>query len=201
MGQLKAILFDIGNVILYFDNHRVSQRLAKLTGKNEPGLFKLIFDLYAEKELDLGKTSPQDYFKEISRKTGLELGEETLKNIFSDVFTENVKMANLIHFLKGRLPLIGISNTNESHFEFIQEHFPILNRLERIITSYEIGVKKPDPGIYFAALACVKARAQECLFIDDQQKNIIPAQFLGFQTHLYQSHEGFLQKLSMLHIL
>jgi len=201
MKTIKSILFDIGNVILFFDNHRVSKTIAEITKQSEDKIFKFIFGLYAETEIDLGKTSSEEFLQRVKSKLNLKIDLENLKFIFSDIFTENKKMTSLIKTLKGKVPLLGITNTNESHFEFIKKNFPILKLLDRIIPSYEIGVKKPSAGIYFEALKYVKARPEECLFIDDQEKNIIPAYQLGFKTHLYRTHENLVNLLYRLEIL
>ncbi|MBI1870369.1 MAG: HAD family phosphatase [Chlamydiae bacterium] len=201
MKTIKAILFDIGNVILFFDNHRVSRQLSEKTGKTESKLFKLVFDLYTELELDLGKTPPEKFLGLIQKEMDLKLDIAELKFIFSNIFQENERVSNLIKLLKWKISILAVSNTNESHFEFIRGNFPILHWIDRIIPSCEMGVKKPHPGIYFEALKYARAKPEECIFIDDQEKNIIPAHLLGFKTHLYKSYEGLVEFLSKLKII
>jgi len=201
MKNIKAIFFDIGNVILYFDNHRVSRGLAEISLQSEARIFGEVFDLYAEMELDLGKTPIPEFLLQIQKKLNLKADLQILKIVFSDIFTENIPVSSLIRHLKGKIPIIGITNTNESHFEYIQEHFPVLSILNAVIASYNIGIKKPDPGIYHEALKFAKALPQECLFIDDQEKNIIPAKLLGFQTLHYQSYENLVRCLDLMGIL
>ncbi len=201
--KIKAIIFDIGNVILFFNNHLVSKRLQALTHLSEEKLFKTVFGFYMEKELDLGKFPADDFLKLVRSKLKLKTSIPQMHTLFSDIFKENVLISSLIRQLKGKIPLIAISNTNESHFEFIRKHFPILHLLDHIIASCEVGVKKPHSGIYFQGLKHVSAQPQDCLFIDDQEKNITPARMLGFQTHLYhvQQHESFLSQLYQMGIL
>jgi putative hydrolase of the HAD superfamily len=201
MKPVKSILFDIGNVILFFDNHRVSEKIAEITNQSEDKIFKVVFGLYAETEIDLGKISSKEFLERVKSKLHLKIDLENLKFIFSDIFMENKKMTSLIKMLKGKVPLLGITNTNESHFKFIKKNFPILDLLDHIIPSYEIGVKKPSAGIYFEALKYVRARPEECLFIDDQEKNIIPASLLGFKTHRYRTYEDLVHLLHRLGIL
>lgn len=201
MKPIQVILFDIGNVILFFDNHRVSEKLKEITGQSEDKLFKFIFGLYIQKEIDLGTTSSKEFLQIVKSKLGLKMSLEELKFIFSNIFTENKKISYLIQNLKGKIPLLAITNTNESHFEFIRKNFPVINLLDRVISSHEIGVKKPDPGIYFEALKYAKTKPQNCLFIDDQEKNIIPAHLLGFRTHRYQKYDDLTRLLHQFEIL
>ena len=195
-GLLRCIVFDVGNVILYFNNHLVSQRLAQITGRPESQLFKYIFGLYNDMELDLGKTPTQQFLKTVKDELRLDMDLAHLGILFSDIFAENVLVSEFIRKLKWKLPLIALSNTNESHFEFIKHRFSILQLLDHCVLSYVSGLKKPHPGIYFEALKWSGTRAENCLFIDDQEKNTTPARKLGFQTHLYRSFENLSQAIS-----
>lgn len=198
MSEIKAILFDIGNVILFFDNHRVSRRLAPLSGRQEPEVFREVFGLYVENEFDLGRIATHDYFSLIRERLGLELPDSELRIIFSDIFTENAAMSSLLNRLKGRYPLIAVTNTNESHLQYILDRYPVLHFFDHLIASCRLGFKKPHPMIYYHALFLTRTQPGECLFIDDQEKNVVPAQILGFRTHLYRSYEGLLRELAQI---
>jgi hypothetical protein len=73
---IQVILFDIGNVILFFDNHRVSKKINEITGESEEKLFKFIFGLYAEKEIDLGKIPANEFLQIVKKKFNLKLNLE-----------------------------------------------------------------------------------------------------------------------------
>src|SRR5262245_39333322 len=136
MKSIQVILFDIGNVILFFNNHRVSKKIKEITGQSEDNLFKTIFGLYIEKEIDVGKTPVKEFLQLVKKKLNLKLSLEKLEYIFSDIFTENKNISHLIQNLKGKIPLLAITNTNESHLKFIRRKFPILHLLDRVIASY-----------------------------------------------------------------
>lgn len=201
MKHIKCLLLDIGNVVLLFDNHKVSRRLAQITGQDEVKIFRFVFSLYIDMELDTGKTLTHTFLNLIKRKLSLKLDLPSLKYIFDDIFTENEKVCSLLRLLKGKIPLIGITNTNESHFDFIVDQYDILNLFDYIITSFELGIKKPDTGIYVEALKHAKALPQECFFTDDQEKNIVPASLLGFNTHCFRNYEELARELEKLKIL
>ena len=199
--MIKAILFYIGNVILFFDNHQISRRLSQITGRPEPELFKTVFDLYLEKGLDIGATPTLEFLEILRDQLEISIDLITLKTIFSDIFTENIRMFYLIRMLKGKIPILAVSNTNESHYEFIEKKFPILKLMDQVVLSYKIRMKKPDPGIYHKAVSYINTSFKECLFIDDQEKNLLPAQKLGMNTHLYRDFTLLIQKLFKLKVL
>ena len=55
--------------------------------------------------------------------------------------------------------------------------------------SGDVGIRKPDAGIYNVLLRSVGKPAQDCIFVDDRVKNLDAAQMLGFQTVLFGTWE------------
>ena len=51
-----------------------------------------------------------------------------------------------------------------------------------IVCSYSVGVNKPHPGIYKEALRRLNLSGKECIFIDDTEERLRPAQELGMVT-------------------
>ncbi len=53
---------------------------------------------------------------------------------------------------------------------------------DAVTISGEVGLRKPESGIYERFLRDAHARADECVFIDDRGKNLAAARRLGFKT-------------------
>jgi putative hydrolase of the HAD superfamily len=68
-------------------------------------------------------------------------------------------------------------------------HLRKIHGIDRVCThaiiSGDVGIRKPDPRIFKLFLARVKAKPEECIFIDDITGNIDAASKLGFHTILY----------------
>jgi FMN phosphatase YigB (HAD superfamily) len=73
---------------------------------------------------------------------------------------------------------------------------PIVDQLEleqeadAIVLSFEVGVAKPDPGIYRTALDAVGARAEEVVFVDDQVAYCRGAEALGIRAFVIQREDA-----------
>ena len=67
---------------------------------------------------------------------------------------------------------------------------PIVDQLglgreaDAIVLSFEVGVAKPDPGIYRVALDALDARPEEAVFVDDQAGYCDGAEALGIGSFL-----------------
>ena len=55
---------------------------------------------------------------------------------------------------------------------------------DAIVLSFEVGVAKPDAGIYRAALDALGARPEEAVFVDDQAAYCKGAETLGIRSFL-----------------
>jgi putative hydrolase of the HAD superfamily len=53
-----------------------------------------------------------------------------------------------------------------------------------------VGVAKPDPGIYRAALSAVGARPEEAVFVDDQAWYCEGAEALGIRSFLIRRDDA-----------
>ena len=61
---------------------------------------------------------------------------------------------------------------------------------DAIVLSFEVGVAKPDPGIYRAALSAVGARPEEAVFVDDQSWYCEGAEALGIRSFLIRRDDA-----------
>ena len=68
------------------------------------------------------------------------------------------------------------------------------------ILSYEVGYMKPHPEIYIEALKKARARAEECVFLDDLPENIEGAQRLGMNSILYGPQIDLEVKLKQMNV-
>lgn len=55
---------------------------------------------------------------------------------------------------------------------------------DSVILSDEVGLSKPDPEIYQLLLNKLGLEPEECIFVDDKPRNLIPASSLGMITIL-----------------
>jgi len=65
---------------------------------------------------------------------------------------------------------------------------PLGSYLEKCYTSYEVGIMKPDAGIFLHMLSDAVIRPEETLFLDDSPANIQAAQQQGIQTLLVEKN-------------
>ena len=187
--MIKLFVFDLGNVILPFENLQISTKLfeySKIQDRFTPAdLFKYLFDY--EKGLvnpyEEGLMTSPEFFAKLQKRYKLELEFEEFKDIWNLIFEEDSEVNEVIHHLKkSGYPVFLLSNTNDLHFSYITERYPIVHSLDEWILSYEIGTKKPKQKIFDAIFEKTNISRNETLFIDDIKANVEAASGLGLQT-------------------
>ena len=172
--MIKLFVFDLGNVILPFEHHQIAVKLHEaslIKDRFTPDdIFRYLFDhekgfVNAYEE---GLISSRDFFKKLKEKYKLELEPEDFKEIWNDIFEEDAGVSEIILYLKERgYPIFLLSNTNELHFSYVMERYPIIHHFDEWILSFEVGAKKPQEKIYDVIFERRSLERHEVLYIDD----------------------------------
>jgi len=76
------------------------------------------------------------------------------------------------------------------------ELFPDL--FDAVVISSEVGMRKPEPRIFFHAAELLGLAPQECVFIDDIEANITAAEQIGFTGVLHNAAEHTAERVAEL---
>jgi putative hydrolase of the HAD superfamily len=76
-----------------------------------------------------------------------------------------------------------VSNCDHSTRPIVDE-LGLGQEADAVVLSFEVGVAKPDPGIYRAALDALAARPEEAVFVDDQAAYCEGAEAIGIRSFL-----------------
>lgn len=194
--NIKAIIFDLGGVVLDLDRGRCIENFHSL-GVN--GIESFLNDYLPAGfllQLEKGKISPEEFRNEIRKFTPKNLTDKQIDEAFCSFLVDiPVERLQLLLELRKRFKLYLLSNTNVIHMDFCKKNFfqwngyQLKDFFDKCYFSYEMGLAKPDPRIFTTLLEDAKLQPQECLFLDDGIKNIEEASKLGIQTHLVKEGE------------
>jgi putative hydrolase of the HAD superfamily len=188
--QLRAMLFDAGD-ILY---HRPDRGIKLKTFLSKLQLNPEKVSVFEKKALDdrafCGQIS-QDEYREaalrlygVSRLENIQMGKRILEEEENDVqFYEDV--CETLHTLKEKDFLLGVitDTTQPLHVKldwFEKAGFGSV--WDSIISSRDLGIRKPDPAIYQAALRQLGIAASEAAFIGHKTFELDGAKAIGMKT-------------------
>lgn len=181
MNKITTIIFDFGDVL-------VQDLVNVFEHKHHyPSLPKKLKQRY-DKILHLaetGKISTGKYLKATSDILAPKLSPIQIENYF--LSAKSLPPIKLLSELKKKYRLAILSNNQKTWpKKFIAKSH--LKQLKNIpfFNSAKIGLRKPRKDIYLFALNKLRAKPQECIFIDDKPENTKPAKALGIKTVLYR---------------
>lgn len=201
--RIKALVFDYGGVLMDWSP---TYLYLKLLGNDRSAVdhFLSEVDFFTwNLEQDRGRSFQEGIALLISQFPHY----RDLIRAYDERYLETVKGSNpavvdLLQTLKeDGYPLFGLSNWPAEKFALVRQQYPFFDWFDDMVLSGEVHLVKPDPAIFECLLERAGYPAQECLFIDDNEINILAAQKINFQTILFRSPEQLEADLHQLGIL
>ncbi len=183
----KAILFDLGRVLVDFDFKRGYQALEGLCPYAAAEIPARLSGTGLVQRFETGLIEPRDFVAEMSTALELRIDYEQFCGIWSSIFTETLVPEEMLVGLAARYRLVLLSNTNAIHFEGLRVSHPMLRHFHDLVLSYEVKAMKPQPEIFQAAIARAGCRAEECFYTDDISEFIAAARKQGIDAVQFQS--------------
>ena len=190
--SIKAVAFDYGGVIAFFQDNQAIQDLANLAGIDASLMRKIYWD--NRSIYDEGLVDGYNFFKNILADVGVFADQDLLeKLVITDIESwahVNPKSEELVRELKGRGVKIGmLSNIVPDFLNRIKERLPVFALMDCAVFSCDAGMVKPDKKIYQLLLSRLGCQADELVFFDDLDANVKAALDLGIHAFLWKSPE------------
>jgi HAD superfamily hydrolase (TIGR01509 family) len=184
--MIRSVISDLGQVILFFDNQIFFRKLAEFCSFPAAEIARRVqWHKDLVRSFDTGEIGPEDFYREVIQRFDANVDQKTFFTIYSDIFSLNTPVLDVLADLKGGYRLVLLSNTDIERFGFVRKSFPEIFIFDEYVLSFEVGYMKPHPQIYTEALKKARVQAEECVFIDDMEENIQGAKKAGMDTVLY----------------
>ena len=207
MHQTHNLLFDLGKVLLDFDNNNAATYFTSLgisdfAERHQRLAAKNIFN-----DFETGAITRESFLNIINKEVEGKIPmQEILKAWNSILIGFRVPSMQHLNNLKSRYQLYLLSNTNPIHLEAIQEMAiaelngqQLENYFIKAFYSHLTGYRKPSSEIYEKVLTDTGIIAEETIFVDDLPENIAAAARLGFKTRLLLPEER-IENIDFTHI-
>jgi HAD superfamily hydrolase (TIGR01509 family) len=184
----KAIVFDLGKVLLDFDYSIAARKLAARGNMTTEEIKRFIDHSPLLFRYETGLVTKEQFYDEISAATGFRGGFDEFVECFSGIFAPIEPMIQLHASLRERgFPTYIFSNTNELAVNYIRRAFPFFSKFDGYILSYEQGSMKPDAKIYQAVEKQSGHSKEAILYLDDRPENVTAGAARGWKVILQES--------------
>jgi epoxide hydrolase-like predicted phosphatase len=195
-NHIKAIIWDMGGVLLRTEDPEPRAALAARLGTSLEELYRFVFTSPSARQAELGLITAQDHWKKVCEHYGLPEGDlEGFQEEFWGGDRVDVSLVDSIRSLRNHYRTGLLSNAWSDARHLAGEFFHFLDAFDVCIFSAEVGVSKPAPEIYLLALKQLDVLAQQAIFIDDMPDNVKGAKEVGIQAIQFISHAQIMNDL------
>lgn len=187
--EIKAVIFDLGRVVLDFDHTVAAQKIFQHSDKTPQEIFNLFFESNLTMLFEQGKIPANRFFLEVKEMIGLNLDYDSFLPIWNEIFCltpKNQEVYQLAKSLSRKYKTVLLTNINILHFNYVKENFPIFDAFHYVVPSFETGFIKPAPEIYHKTLEIVGVQPDEAFYTDDRIELIEKAKGLGIRAFLFR---------------
>lgn len=189
--KLRAIIFDIGRVLIRIDVQRAMDGLAAGLSLSPEEIWTAIENDPRWPDWQEGRMSPRDWHLHVSRRLGSTLSFEQFTEIWNRVLDpQPLQDLSLFETLSKTYRLALLSNTDPIHVAHMEAHHDFFRFFPVRVYSCAVGASKPSPIVYLEALRGSKVQATEAVYIDDIGAYVEAARSLGMAGIHYQSAQS-----------
>ncbi len=176
----RTLIFDLSEVLiagLIGIEQPIAARLHR-----EPRAILRVFERQGLQELCCGRMSEDDYFAGIVRRQRWDISVTALKRTIRRNFRRRVPgMVPLLRRLARHHELVLLSDHAAEWAAYIHRIHPWLGLLQPRFFSFALGQTKKKPSTFQKVLAALGRKSDDCLLIDDSERNLRAAASVGLR--------------------
>ena len=185
---IKAVIFDLGGVLLRTVDQTPRQRLAERLGVSLYALYDQVFSSESARQATLGKISAQQHWEQVGAH--FHLPSQELPSVIQQFWDGDRLDSSLVAFIHSLRPprlTALLSNAWDNLRGLVENDWHIANAFDDLVISAEVGLAKPDYRIYQLTLDRLGVQASQALFVDDFSENIDGARWMGLRAIQFRS--------------
>ena len=186
---LKILFFDVGGILLTngwgHESRKEASEKFGLDYEEVNALHNFIFNVY-----EIGSITLDEYLDTVVFNHPRDFTREDVKEF---IFRQSKELPDTLKWLKEwkkdcGFRIISINNEGKELNDYRVKKFKLHDFFDAFVSSCEVGMRKPDPGIFKLAMGVAQALPQQCVYFDDRIMFVNAAQKLGIRAF---QHTGF----------
>ena len=190
--RCRILIFDLGDVLFSW---------SPVTSTSiSPKLLKQFLSSTVWQEYECGRLSEDECYRLVGEKFSLDPGE--VGRAIHDARESLQPDDTFIRFIRelqieahGALRIFAMSNISAPDYVVARGKPTDWSIFERVFTSADAGMRKPDLCFYKFVLDEIKAEPSSVVFVDDRSENVLAARSLGINGIVFDDVERVRQAL------
>jgi putative hydrolase of the HAD superfamily len=190
-SDLKILFFDVGGILLTNGwGHESRHEAAKKFGldyEEVNALHNFIFNVY-----EIGSITLDEYLDTVIFNRPRGFVREDFKEF---IYAQSVELPDMLQWLKEwkkdcGFRIISINNEGKELNDYRVQKFKLHDCFDAFISSCEVKIRKPDPGIWQLAMGIAQASPSQCVYFDDRIMFVRTAEKLGIRSFQHVDFES-----------
>jgi putative hydrolase of the HAD superfamily len=192
--MIKAVLFDYDGVLTL--DKSGSYSICKYISKNADIDYELFSTEYKKYNDDLiiGKVTHEQIWSQLCKNINKNISIKYLFDSYKNT-PINQKMIELVRKVKKNNKTGLITDNKKDRIDAAKIDFKLEQLFDVITVSAEIGSQKNTELIFNKTINQLGVKPDECIFIDNQESNLIVPKKMGIKTIFYDHKENNIKRL------
>ena len=190
--KIKILFSDIGGVLLTngwgHESRMDAAKTFNIDYEEMNILHNFIFNVY-----EIGRITLDDYLDTVVFNKKRDFTREEFKDF---MFAQSQLLSDTLEwFIDWKrnheyVKVISMNNEPRELNQYRIQQFKLHDFFDAFVSSCEVGMRKPDPGIYQLGLGIAQAKPEECIYFDDRYMLVEAAKKTGIQAFHHTSLEN-----------
>jgi 2-haloacid dehalogenase len=190
MPTTPTIIFDLGGVLLEWNPRYLYRKLF-----DDEAAMETFLATVCTPDWNVRQDAGRPFAEAVAELVERHPEQEAMIRAYHERWEEMVP-----HAIEGTVEILAgvraagyrvaaLSNWSAETYPLMRQRFDFLGWFDRIVLSGDERCIKPDPQIYRILLDRLAQPAQECVFIDDSEKNVVAAREMSIRAIHFHSPE------------
>lgn len=188
--MIKNIIFDFGGVLIDWNPHNLYDGYFGDKDKAQWFIDNVCTSEW-NSQMDKGKPFGVGVAELVAKFPEWEKEIRVYQSRWHEMVTKEVPgMVQLLTDLKqSGYPIYGLTNWSDETMQDEFKRWGIFRLVDDMVVSGREKILKPDPALYNCLLTRFNLKPEECVFIDDNQKNVDAAERMGIHALHFEGAE------------
>jgi epoxide hydrolase-like predicted phosphatase len=197
--MIRAVIFDLGGVLLRTTDFTPREQLATRLGMNRHELEEFIFGRQSGDMAQRGEITVGQHWDNLCHQLNYSPQElQALLNEFFGYDQLDNSLVDYVRKLHASYKTGLLSNAWDDLRQVIAEKWHFEDAFDDMIISAEVGLAKPDRRIFQLAVDRLGVEANQAIFVDDMQRNVDGAKAVGMLGIRFQTPQQVQDDLEQL---
>ncbi len=185
--MLKAAIFDLNGIFL--QSPKLSDRFEE-SFKIPASEFVPRLSEIMDKVRQPNAAPAFTFWQPVLREWGVQLTEQEFWDFWFKAEKVSERMVAFSRSLREKgIRVFILSNNFKERAEYYGNYPWIHDAVDTVYFSWQTGYVKPDPRAWSSILSEFNLAGEECIYFDDQEKNLKAAESVGIPSYLFTTEE------------